>query len=62
LVIVVPLALAARRGHECTTFVASIVYLATMLGGAAFALFPVLLPTGHFVASLSETKKDTTES
>jgi cytochrome d ubiquinol oxidase subunit II len=41
----VAMALAARRGREVTAFVASVVYLATMLGGAAFALFPVLLPS-----------------
>ena len=30
---------------EPTSFFASVVYLASMLGGAAFALFPVLLPS-----------------
>ncbi len=37
--------LAARRGRERTAFFASVAYLAAMLGGAAFALFPVLLPS-----------------
>ena len=41
----VTMALAARRGRERTAFIASVVYLAMMLGGAAFALFPVLLPS-----------------
>jgi len=41
----VVMALAARRGRERTAFAASVVYLAMMLGGAAFALFPVLLPS-----------------
>lgn len=36
---------AARRGRERTAFAASVTYLATMLGGAAFALYPVLLPS-----------------
>jgi cytochrome d ubiquinol oxidase subunit II len=39
------LGLAVRRGRERAAFVASSAYLATMLGGAAFALFPVLLPS-----------------
>lgn len=37
--------LAARRERERAAFLASAAYLATMLGGAAFALFPVLLPS-----------------
>jgi cytochrome d ubiquinol oxidase subunit II len=37
--------LAGRRGHERRAFAASTVYLVAMLGGAAFALFPVLLPS-----------------
>jgi cytochrome bd ubiquinol oxidase subunit II len=37
--------LAARRGRERAAFFASAAYLATMLGGAAFALYPVLLPS-----------------
>jgi cytochrome bd ubiquinol oxidase subunit II len=41
----VAMALAARRGRERAAFIASVVSLATMLGGAAFALFPVLLPS-----------------
>jgi len=41
----VAMALAARRGRERAAFIASVFYLATMLGGAAFALFPVLLPS-----------------
>jgi cytochrome d ubiquinol oxidase subunit II len=36
--------LAARRGRERPAFIASGVYLVAMLGGAAFALYPVLLP------------------
>jgi len=39
------MAVAARRGRERLAFGASIAYLASMLGGAAFALFPVLLPS-----------------
>jgi cytochrome d ubiquinol oxidase subunit II len=41
----VVMALAARRGRERTAFGASVAYLATMLVGAAFALYPVLLPS-----------------
>lgn len=37
--------LAVQRGRERAAFFASVVYLASMLGGAAFALFPVLLPS-----------------
>ncbi len=40
----VVMAVSTRRGHERTAFFASVAYLASMLGGAAFALFPVLLP------------------
>lgn len=36
---------AGRRDREQAAFLASAVYLASMLGGAAFALFPVLLPS-----------------
>jgi cytochrome bd ubiquinol oxidase subunit II len=44
----------ARRGQERTAFFASVAYLASMLGGAAFALFPVLLPaTGDPTRSLT---------
>jgi cytochrome bd ubiquinol oxidase subunit II len=39
--------LAARRGRERPAFWASGVYLIAMLGGAAFALFPVLLPASN---------------
>lgn len=39
------MAVAVRRGHERTAFGASAVYLATMLVGAAFALYPVVLPS-----------------
>jgi cytochrome d ubiquinol oxidase subunit II len=43
-----------RRGHERTAFFASVTYLGSMLGGAAFALFPVLLPaTGDPARSLT---------
>jgi cytochrome d ubiquinol oxidase subunit II len=41
----VAMELAGRRGHERGAFAASTVYLVSMLGGAAFALFPVLLPS-----------------
>jgi cytochrome d ubiquinol oxidase subunit II len=34
---------AVRRGRERAAFGASCAYLVTMLGGAAFALYPVLL-------------------
>jgi cytochrome d ubiquinol oxidase subunit II len=34
-----------RRGRERDAFLASAAYLAAMLGGAAFALYPVLLPS-----------------
>jgi cytochrome d ubiquinol oxidase subunit II len=45
---------AVRRAREEIAFAASIVYLASMLGGAAFALFPVLLPsTGDPARSLT---------
>jgi cytochrome d ubiquinol oxidase subunit II len=37
--------LALRRGHERAAFGASCAYLVAMLGGAAFALYPVLLPS-----------------
>jgi len=37
--------LALRRRRERAAFLASAVYLAAMLGGAAFALYPVLLPS-----------------
>jgi cytochrome d ubiquinol oxidase subunit II len=36
---------AGRRGNERAAFAASTAYLIAMLGGAAFALFPVLLPS-----------------
>jgi cytochrome d ubiquinol oxidase subunit II len=41
------MALATRRGHERTAFGASVAYLASMLVGAAFALYPVLLPSSE---------------
>jgi cytochrome d ubiquinol oxidase subunit II len=37
--------LAGRRRRERAAFAASCAYLAAMLGGAAFALYPVLLPS-----------------
>jgi cytochrome d ubiquinol oxidase subunit II len=40
----VTMELAGRRGRERIAFAGSVMYLAAMLGGAAFALFPVLLP------------------
>ncbi len=50
----VVMTVAARRGHERAAFFASVAYLASMLGGAAFALFPVLLPaTGDPTRSLT---------
>jgi len=36
---------ATRRGREHLAFAASVTYLTTMLVGAAFALYPVLLPS-----------------
>jgi cytochrome d ubiquinol oxidase subunit II len=39
------MALAARGGRERTAFAASVAYLTSMLVGAAFALYPVLLPS-----------------
>jgi cytochrome bd ubiquinol oxidase subunit II len=42
--------LAVRRGRERRAFVASAVYLVAMLGGAAFALYPVLLPASNAAA------------
>ena len=39
------MARAVRRQLEKQAFYASVVYLVSMLGGAAFALFPVLLPS-----------------
>jgi cytochrome d ubiquinol oxidase subunit II len=39
--------LATRRGRERTAFAASVAYLASMLGGAAFATYPVLLPDSY---------------
>jgi len=36
---------AIRRGQERAAFAASCAYLIAMLGGAAFALYPVLLPS-----------------
>lgn len=39
------MAVAAHRGRERAAFGASAAYLATMLVGAAFALYPVLLPS-----------------
>jgi cytochrome bd ubiquinol oxidase subunit II len=39
--------LSVRRNREQSAFFASVVYLASMLGGAAFALFPVLLPSSN---------------
>ena len=48
------MAVAVRRHREQTAFFASVTYLASMLGGAAFALFPVLLPsTGNPARSLT---------
>ena len=48
------MAVAVRRHREQTAFFASVIYLASMLGGAAFALFPVLLPsTGDPARSLT---------
>jgi cytochrome d ubiquinol oxidase subunit II len=41
----VAMELAARRGREQRAFLASGAYLICMLGGAAFALYPVLLPS-----------------
>ncbi len=38
---------AARRGRERTAFAASVTYLGSMLVGAAFALYPVLLPSSE---------------
>jgi cytochrome d ubiquinol oxidase subunit II len=43
----VAMEVAARRGRERLAFTASGVYLVSMLGGAAFALFPVLLPASN---------------
>jgi len=37
--------IASRRGRERLGFLASSAYLASMLGGAAFALYPTLLPS-----------------
>jgi cytochrome d ubiquinol oxidase subunit II len=46
--------ISTRRGDERAAFFASVAYLASMLGGAAFALFPVLLPaTGDPSRSLT---------
>ncbi len=39
------MAAAAHRGRERLAFAASVAYLAAMLVGAAFALYPVLLPS-----------------
>jgi cytochrome d ubiquinol oxidase subunit II len=39
------MAVFVRRGREWAAFGASSTYLATMLGGGAFALFPTLLPS-----------------
>ena len=39
------MALAVRRRDDRRAFLASATYLASMLGGAVFALFPVLLPS-----------------
>jgi cytochrome d ubiquinol oxidase subunit II len=41
----VVMARAVRRGQERAAFAASCAYLGAMLGGAAFALYPVLLPS-----------------
>jgi cytochrome d ubiquinol oxidase subunit II len=50
----VAMELAGRRGHERGAFAASTGYLVSMLGGAAFALFPVLLPaSGDTALSLT---------
>jgi cytochrome d ubiquinol oxidase subunit II len=50
------MAVATRRGRERTAFGASVAYLATMLVGAAFALYPVLLPSsGDPARSLTVT-------
>ncbi len=50
------MAVAVRRGRERTAFSASVAYLATMLVGAAFALYPVLLPSsGDPARSLTVT-------
>ena len=50
------MALAVRRAHERTAFAASVAYLAAMLVGAAFALYPVLLPSsGDPARSLTVT-------
>jgi cytochrome d ubiquinol oxidase subunit II len=47
---------AVRRGRERTAFAASVAYLAAMLVGAAFALYPVLLPSsGDPARSLTVT-------
>ncbi len=59
LVVAVSLALmaaAAHRGREKLAFAASVGYLASMLAGAAFALYPVLLPSsGDPARSLTVT-------
>jgi cytochrome d ubiquinol oxidase subunit II len=56
------MALAARRGREGTAFGASVAYLTTMLIGAAFALYPVLLPSSEDPArSLTVTAAATSE-
>jgi cytochrome d ubiquinol oxidase subunit II len=39
--------IASRRGREELAFGASCAYLISMLGGAAFALYPVLLPSSN---------------
>jgi cytochrome d ubiquinol oxidase subunit II len=39
--------LAGRRGSDRGAFASSTAYLVAMLGGAAFALFPVLLPSSE---------------
>jgi cytochrome d ubiquinol oxidase subunit II len=52
--------LARRRGRDRIAFAGSVLYLAAMLGGAAFALFPVLLPcTGDPARSITITSAAT---
>lgn len=38
---------ASRAGNDRRTFLSSCAYLATMLGGAAYALYPTLLPSSN---------------
>jgi cytochrome bd ubiquinol oxidase subunit II len=53
---------ARRGGHERTAFGASCVYIIAMLGGAAFALYPVLLPSsGDPARALTVTSAATSQ-